>query len=255
MDQSTFMERIREALGRPAGKRRIDTALLSSRRPGATVFARGVRRRWKRERRRLLAHLIGAAEPLSLQVHPCPGVRQAASSVAALAAEKNPEWGEAKKVVAWAHPLVDRLQLEAALAPGQVPVARIRLEGPENGTPASRYRLRQAVSEASIGVTAADYCLADTGTLVMMTRPGMDRSISLLPSIHIAVIGLDQLLADLGELYLLLGNDPREDVTDLVHCMTFITGPSKTADIEATMVHGVHGPREVHLLVIDDVRG
>jgi L-lactate dehydrogenase complex protein LldG len=66
----------------------------------------------------------------------------------------------------------------------------------------------------------------------------------------VAVITLDQLLADLKELYTLLRWDPSQKTEGLTNCMTFISGPSKTADIEMVMVHGAHGPRELHLFVI-----
>jgi L-lactate dehydrogenase complex protein LldG len=92
--------------------------------------------------------------------------------------------------------------------------------------------------------------MADTATLVIRTRPGQARSISLLPAIHIAVIELDQIIADLKELYVLLKWDPQMSKEGVTNCMTFISGPSKTADIEATMVHGAHGPREVYIFVI-----
>jgi L-lactate dehydrogenase complex protein LldG len=101
-----------------------------------------------------------------------------------------------------------------------------------------------------IGVTSADYAVAETATLAMKTRPGQPRCISLLPSIHVVVIRLDQLLADVNELYTLLKWDSNERAEGLTHSMTFITGPSKTADIEATLVHGAHGPREVVVIVL-----
>ena len=84
----------------------------------------------------------------------------------------------------------------------------------------------------------------------MRTRPGQARSVSLLPLIHVAVIHRDQIIADLKELYALLKWDPEHQKEGLTNCMTFISGPSKTADIEATMVHGAHGPREVYIFVI-----
>ncbi|MGD9972421.1 MAG: LUD domain-containing protein [Desulfatirhabdiaceae bacterium] len=72
----------------------------------------------------------------------------------------------------------------------------------------------------------------------------------LVPSIHVAVIRLEQLLADLKELYALLRWDAGQQAEGLTHHMVMISGPSKTADIELVMVHGAHGPREVHLVVI-----
>ena len=84
----------------------------------------------------------------------------------------------------------------------------------------------------------------------MKARPGQARSVSLVPSIHVAVITLDQIVRDLEELYALLRNDLGQSGEGLGRCTTFISGPSKTADIELTMVHGAHGPRALHLFVI-----
>jgi len=113
-----------------------------------------------------------------------------------------------------------------------------------------RQQLRQYVIDSYIGITSADYCMADTASLVMRTRPGQGRSVSLVPSIHIGVVYLDQIIWDLKELYALLSFDPDVRQEGLTNCMTFISGPSKTADVEATMVHGAHGPREVYVYVI-----
>jgi L-lactate dehydrogenase complex protein LldG len=84
----------------------------------------------------------------------------------------------------------------------------------------------------------------------MKTRPGQPRCVSLLPSMHIAIIRLEQILTNLKELYTLLRWNPTERVEGITRCMTYITGPSKTADIEATLVHGAHGPRELSIIVL-----
>ena len=84
----------------------------------------------------------------------------------------------------------------------------------------------------------------------MKTRPGQPRCVSLLPSIHIAVIRMEQILSNLNELYTLLKWNPIEQAEGITRCMTLITGPSKTADIEATLVHGAHGPRELTIVVL-----
>ena len=92
--------------------------------------------------------------------------------------------------------------------------------------------------------------MAESATLVLPIRPGQPRSISLVPSIHIAVITADQILANFKELYALLRWGPKGEGAELDNCLSFISGPSKTADIEATLVHGAHGPRELILIVL-----
>jgi L-lactate dehydrogenase complex protein LldG len=132
-----------------------------------------------------------------------------------------------------------------------IPIYFSDLEGAGADTLRQRKEtIRRQVAESFIGVTSADYCLAETATVVMRTRPGQARSVSLVPSIHVAVVRLAQILADLGELYALFRADPELRSEGLTRCMTLISGPSKTADIELVMVHGAHGPREMHLLVV-----
>jgi L-lactate dehydrogenase complex protein LldG len=153
----------------------------------------------------------------------------------------------------WRHPLIERLNLTEALADQNVPVHVAKIDNSEPGgisTDNAREQLRQNVIDSYIGITSADFCMADTASLVMRTRPGQARSVSLVPSIHIGVIYLDQIIRDLKELYALLSFDPKVSKEGLTNCMTFISGPSKTADVEATMVHGAHGPREVYVYVI-----
>lgn len=203
-----------------------------------------IQNRTPADRKKLLETFIKAAEPINLSVTACENRGAATAAIAELVRKKNPEWGEQKRVVAWVHPLVERLSLPAALSEQGVPLSFTDLKETD------RESLRRQVIESFVGITSADFCMADTATLVMRTRPGCARSVSLLPSIHIAVIELYQIIADLKELYALLKWDPRERKEGLSNCMTFISGPSKTADIEATMVHGAHGPREVHVFVI-----
>lgn len=105
--------------------------------------------------------------------------------------------------------------------------------------------LRGACASADVGVTSADYALADTGTLVMISSASEARMISLLPPVHLAVVPAARILAGLDEL-LRLTPLPAEQTSSLV----LITGPSRTADIEQVLVRGVHGPGEIHVLVV-----
>ena len=105
--------------------------------------------------------------------------------------------------------------------------------------------LRKLCATVDLGITGADYALADTGTLVMLSSAEEARMISLLPPVHLAVIPRDRILTGLEELFSLL---PRPD--QKTSSMVLITGPSRTADIEQILIRGVHGPGEIHVVVI-----
>ncbi len=105
--------------------------------------------------------------------------------------------------------------------------------------------LRAACASAGVGITSADYVLADTGTLVMLSSPREARMISLLPPAHIAVVEADHILTGLDELFSMLPHP-----ADVTSSMVLITGPSRTGDIEMTLVRGVHGPGEFTVVVL-----
>jgi L-lactate dehydrogenase complex protein LldG len=244
-NQKEFINRIKMALGKPMAPSQRNVDLFKSEMSDETrAILERLKDRKPAERKKLLTTLIEAAGPINLKVMACEDVNSVTAGIVDLVRDKNPEWGHKKSVVAWQHPLIENLNLPAALSQQDVDVFFTdsnELKG-EN--------LRRHVIDSYIGITAADFCMADTATLVMRTRAGQARSVSLVPAIHIAVIELNQIIADLKELYALLKWDPKVKNEGLTNCMTFISGPSKTADIEATMVHGAHGPREVHVFVI-----
>ena len=253
-EEDRFFRRLRTALGQAPDVSR-DAKHLFAQGPSAEDLQMldRIDKRSTTDRQALLERLIEAGRPINLKVVSVPDLAAASSAVAGLVAEKLPEWGESKSVAAWRHPLIDRLGLEEALARLQVPLRITEPIDPNAGREcdqAERDRQRAGIIASFIGVTAADFCMADTATLVMRNRPGQPRSVALVPSIHIAVITLDQILADMKELFALLRWDERYRPEGLSNYMSFISGPSKTAAIEATMVHGAHGPREVHLIVI-----
>jgi L-lactate dehydrogenase complex protein LldG len=252
--QNVFIRKIRSALGHPPLEGRSGEDLFSNRftdEIGAILDR--IKNRSKDEQQLLLEELIEAAKPINLNIIQLKDPSAVSTAIAELVKEKEPEWGNQKRVVAWNHPLIEKLSLPEALAEQRVPVYFTELneaEAQETSAGKKREQLRQQIIDSYIGVTSADFCMADTATLVMRTRPGQARSVSLIPSIHIAVITLDKIIANLKELYTLLKWDSEEKKEGLTNCMTFISGPSKTADVEATMVHGAHGPREVYIFVI-----
>jgi L-lactate utilization protein LutC len=107
---------------------------------------------------------------------------------------------------------------------------------------------REELFAADVGVSGVDYLVAETGSVVVLTAPGQPRLLSLLPPVHVAVADRSQLLPDLFDLFEGRASAGRQS---LPACLSVITGPSKTGDIELRLVTGVHGPGEVHVVLID----
>jgi L-lactate utilization protein LutC len=144
----------------------------------------------------------------------------------------------ARRVLLGRGPVLDALQLAGRLHERGLGVFVV-----DGLAPGAR---RETLFQADIGISGVAWAVAETGTLIMATRPQDPRSLSLLPPVHIAVIERGQLVADLFDLFA----DLEIDKSNLPACLTLITGPSKTGDIELKLVTGVHGPGEVHVVVI-----
>lgn len=117
---------------------------------------------------------------------------------------------------------------------------------------AARLRHREQAARAQLGVTGADLVLAETGTLILLSGSGRPRSTSLLPDVHVAVFGRDRLVETLEQVGVMLEAlhvDPDRAMSGAM--INFITGPSRTADIELTLTRGVHGPKEVHAIFVE----
>lgn len=93
------------------------------------------------------------------------------------------------------------------------------------------------------GVSRALYGLADTGSVVLASSPDEPRARSLLPAVHVSLLAEDRILPGLAELFDVLGGD-------LPSALAIVTGPSRSADIEQKLVVGVHGPGEVHVVLL-----
>ncbi|MSR61965.1 MAG: lactate utilization protein [Planctomycetes bacterium] len=107
---------------------------------------------------------------------------------------------------------------------------------------------RAALLAAELGVTCAQWGIAETGTLVLESAEERHRLISLVPPVHVALLPAARLLGTLGEALAAVRGSTGAPSSRTI---TFVTGPSRTADIELTLVVGVHGPRELHVFVHD----
>jgi iron-sulfur cluster protein len=119
----------------------------------------------------------------------------------------------------------------------------------------ARRALRQSFIDADIGITGANFAMADTGTIAIVTNEGNDRLVATLPPVHIAVLGVEKIVADLddaGAILKLLSRSATGQQQAVY--VSYITGPSRTADIELSLTVGVHGPQALHLVLLDNGR-
>ena len=103
---------------------------------------------------------------------------------------------------------------------------------------------RAEARRAAVGITVGRYAVAETGSVVLLAGPGQGRLASLLPAVQVTVVRESDVLASLEELARRLGAEP------LPSSVAIVTGPSRSADIENDLVLGVHGPSQVHVVLV-----
>lgn len=98
-----------------------------------------------------------------------------------------------------------------------------------------------------VGITGCFCAVAETGTLMMTSSPDTPAAVSLLPETHIAVVRAGRIVAYMEDAW----NLARAELGSLPRAVNFISGPSRTGDIEQTIVLGAHGPYRVHLVIVE----
>lgn len=133
-----------------------------------------------------------------------------------------------RKATLWHTPLFEQLGLENTL----------RSLGIDLVSPTAD---KHEMALCDLGITEADYLLPETGTLILRSSAEKPRAVSLLPRIHLAIVRPEMLRPDLHQVF--------AEAKDS-HYLVFITGPSRTADIELTVTLGVHGPKNLFVWML-----
>jgi L-lactate dehydrogenase complex protein LldG len=107
---------------------------------------------------------------------------------------------------------------------------------------------RPAQGADLVGITGAFCAIAETGTLMTLSGPRTPATTSLLPETHIAVVRAGRIVRGMEDAWKLL----RDEQGKMPRAVNFISGPSRTADIEQTLVLGAHGPYRVHIVLVGD---
>ena len=155
----------------------------------------------------------------------------------------------AANVLRSGHSVLDEIGLDAAFEGSPIAVEKIAYKQSCTPLDAQRATFRQKMLDADVGVTGVAYAVAETGSVAITAGNGVSRLISLLPPVHVAVVLPSQILPSLDELFTMLRGDFLErgslDYTNI------ISGPSRSADIDQTLIQGMHGPREVYMVIVD----
>ena len=105
---------------------------------------------------------------------------------------------------------------------------------------------RPATGSDLVGITGCFCALAETGTLMLCSSPDTPAATSLLPETHIAIVPAQRILAGMEDAWDLA----RAEMGEMPRAVNFISGPSRTGDIEQTIVLGAHGPYRVHIVIV-----
>jgi L-lactate dehydrogenase complex protein LldF len=119
----------------------------------------------------------------------------------------------------------------------------------------AREELKKYFIQADIGISGANLAVAESGTLVIISNEGNARLVTSLPPVHIALVTTEKFVETLEQAASIIkALTIASSGHKLTSYVSFITGPSRTTDIEKEQVVGVHGPQEVHIIILDNKR-
>ena len=215
VSRQQILDRVRAALehGKVVGPDRVDHS-------SARIVADGD----------LLRRFTEMASDAGIQVHQAADARQAARLVAEVVRQVG-----ARRVLIEPGSFVARDPIVEALAGGGVEL----VDEPSDD---------EVLFSADVGITGACGAIAETGSLVLRAGPESPRMTSLTPPVHVALLTCGQIVPDLLDWPAL--HPPGKGLAGAYEVL--VTGPSKTADIELNLVTGVHGPGEVHVVIVRD---
>lgn len=219
--REAILKRIREALRTPATIKKEITSITEKNQqwlPAVSI-----------EKSKQIEIFAANCVELRAEFFRFADLRGAAEHFAQMARENN--WG---RIATHAHPLA-----EALLEGGGAQTEILRLEAGYD---------RDALAACDAGITGCECLVAQTGSVLVTAASSGGRVLSVLPPHHVVVATGDQIVADLTEAYVHVRSKYNGEVPAF---LSFITGPSRTGDIERILVLGAHGPKRLTILLVD----
>lgn len=236
MEQEAFLKAIRTRLGKPGQTSTKEIVTLPE-----AERVEAIRRQVEEHLEAYLATFQKALEAVGGFVHVVSNGGEAVQKILTLARER-----EVRSAIRWATPDLDAFGFEQAFQQAGISLTSIGKEKLQD-----EEALTTLLASADLGLSGSDFAVAETGSLVLLAEEGKGRLITLLPTYHIALLSPGRLVPtfqDLVTLLRLLPGSPSGRA--LRSAITFVTGPSKSGDIELYLTKGVHGPKELHVIVV-----
>jgi L-lactate dehydrogenase complex protein LldG len=174
----------------------------------------------------LVERFAAQAQRLAGTVHDAPSEAEAVETILSII-------GSDTSVLTWSFEHIPLVGLKEALWAHGIVTAEVR------------------DASVRVGITGVDAAFAATGSLMLSARPGRHRVTSLLPPVHIAVVRREQVLADF-ETWIARQRAQGGDALRNPSALVIVSGPSRTADIAMQLQIGMHGPAELHIILVSD---
>lgn len=230
-DRELILGRIRESLGR-------NRAMLEA--EAAACRAAPLPTQFMPTNLGPVEQFTAELEALAGHVHRCTGPAEALEKLRSLLRshefDSAVHWDPAELPLEGVGAVLDELGIRSA-------------ESSVLGTPDRVARI-QALEPVPVCISGADAAIAESGSIVVVTGPGRGRFASLIAPVHIAIVPADRIVRTLPEAFELLYASFGRDVAHERANITAISGPSRSADIEQSLTLGVHGPKEIHVIVV-----
>lgn len=235
---------VRDSLGRTESSKvtpDANTAFFESR-EDVRQRAEDALARIEADRSGLVDQFAKAGADIGWQVHRCETAEDAVAAVVEICRNAGAKTGLRSE-----HDVFERVLVDDALRQSGVDIQPATAQSDETSDP-DRASLRAKSFQVDVGITGVDFAIAETGSVAMLSRKGVSRLVSLAPPRHIAVVEASDVIPSLDEMFLF----GRENFLEEWHrgMVNLISGPSRSADIEARTTTGVHGPGEVHLVIL-----
>ena len=240
-DKSDFLQLVREAIGRKTpllyapDYPPLKSNYTRQQEKVRTITAKNLARKSK-----ILDQLIENASFAGWNVHRVSDHESAAEKIGEIATSV-----KAKLAVRTTETILKSVNVDGALRSKKVTPVVLA-----SGRYRSKSDLKEVAFKADLGISGVSFAIAETASCVLIPRKGVARLTSLAPPVFVAIVQADQVLENLDDYFAMVRLQFQKTRGRYPNYTNFVSGPSRTADIEQTLTIGVHGPGIVHMVLV-----